>query len=390
MPSSSRKPTHLLAALPAGGVLAARGGQVEPVAGSRDGREHLLLLDRAASSASKRRRLLHRDQRHQLQQVVLDHVAGGADAVVVAGPAADADVLGHRDLHVVDVVAVPDRLEHRRWRTAAPGCSGPSPCRGSGRCGRPSSGGKTSASDRVELARRLLRSWPNGFSIDDAAPRRRAPAAASPCSLSWPTTSRKKPGGIDEVEGVVAAGAAHLVELLDGAAQRVERLVVVEVARHEAEPLGELLPDLLAELRAGVLLDRVVHDLGEVLVGPVAAGEADQREARRQQAAVGEVVDRRHHLLARQVAGDAEEHQPARPGDAREPPVLAGRAAGSPSRSCAVAASGSRRSAPASTRPGRRRRRRRRRWPARPAGPAACPARRPTGRSCRCPRRRPG
>jgi hypothetical protein len=44
--------------------------------------------------------------------VVLDDVAGGADAVVVAGAAADADVLGHRDLHVVDVVAVPDRLEH--------------------------------------------------------------------------------------------------------------------------------------------------------------------------------------------------------------------------------------------------------------------------------------
>ena len=43
--------------------------------------------------------------------MVLDDVAGGADAVVVAGAAADADVLGHRDLHVVDVVRVPDRLE---------------------------------------------------------------------------------------------------------------------------------------------------------------------------------------------------------------------------------------------------------------------------------------
>ena len=64
-------------------------------------------------SRVERRRLLHGDQRQQLQQVVLDHVAGRADAVVVAGPAADADVLGHRDLHVVDVVGVPDRLEHR-------------------------------------------------------------------------------------------------------------------------------------------------------------------------------------------------------------------------------------------------------------------------------------
>ena len=59
----------------------------------------------------------------------------------------------------------------------------------------------------------------------------------------------------------------------------------------------------------------------EVLVGPVASGEADQREPRRQQAAVGEVVDRRHELLAGEVAGDAEDHQAAGPGDARQPPV---------------------------------------------------------------------
>ena len=83
-----------------------------------------------------------------------------------------------------------------------------------------------------------------------------------------------------QVEGVVAAGAADLVELLDGAPQRAEGDVVAEVALHEPEALGELAPHLLAELGAGVLADRVVHDLGEVLVGPVAAGVADQAEAR--------------------------------------------------------------------------------------------------------------
>ena len=100
----------LLAAGPARGVLPAGGRQVE-ARGSTTLREHLLLLDPQALGV-ERRRLLHRDQRHQLEQVVLDHVARGADAVVVAGAAADADVLGHGDLHVVDVVGVPDRLEH--------------------------------------------------------------------------------------------------------------------------------------------------------------------------------------------------------------------------------------------------------------------------------------
>ena len=59
----------------------------------------------------ERGRLLQRDERQQLQQVVLDDVAGGTDPVVVAGAAAQPDVLGHGDLHVVDVVGVPDRFE---------------------------------------------------------------------------------------------------------------------------------------------------------------------------------------------------------------------------------------------------------------------------------------
>jgi hypothetical protein len=43
--------------------------------------------------------------------VALHHVPEGAGAVVVAGPSLDADRLRGRDLHVVDVVPVPDRLE---------------------------------------------------------------------------------------------------------------------------------------------------------------------------------------------------------------------------------------------------------------------------------------
>ena len=51
-------------------------------------------------------------QRQQLEHVVLHEVAQRARAVVVAGARADPDVLGRGDLDVVDVVAVPDRLEH--------------------------------------------------------------------------------------------------------------------------------------------------------------------------------------------------------------------------------------------------------------------------------------
>ena len=45
--------------------------------------------------------------------MVDDHVANGADRVVEVPAVVDAEVLGHRDLHAGDVVAVPDRLEDR-------------------------------------------------------------------------------------------------------------------------------------------------------------------------------------------------------------------------------------------------------------------------------------
>jgi hypothetical protein len=78
---------------------------------------------------------------------------------------------------------------------------------------------------------------------------------------------------------VVAHRAAFDVELLHRLAQAAERVVVAELAGDEADALQQLLPRLLAERRAGVLTHRVVDDLREVLVLPVASREPDQREA---------------------------------------------------------------------------------------------------------------
>jgi hypothetical protein len=58
-------------------------------------------------------RRLHRDERQDLEQVVLHHVAQGSNRVVEAAAVLDAEVLRHRDLDVVDVLAIPDRLEDR-------------------------------------------------------------------------------------------------------------------------------------------------------------------------------------------------------------------------------------------------------------------------------------
>src|ERR1700731_1450913 len=63
-----------------------------------------------------------------------------------------------------------------------------------------------------------------------------------------------------QVEGVVAAGAAALVELLDRHGQRVERARIAELAGHEVHALRQLLPDVLPEWGPGMLLDRLVGD----------------------------------------------------------------------------------------------------------------------------------
>ena len=51
-------------------------------------------------------------QRQQLEQMVRHHVAQRAGGVIEAAAVADAELLVDGDLHMVDVVAIPDRLEH--------------------------------------------------------------------------------------------------------------------------------------------------------------------------------------------------------------------------------------------------------------------------------------
>ena len=80
--------------------------------GRRDRAEErdLRVLDRLRVAA---RRRLHRARGDHLHEVVDDDVAQRADRVVEVAAVLDAEVLGHRDLDALDVVPVPDRLEHR-------------------------------------------------------------------------------------------------------------------------------------------------------------------------------------------------------------------------------------------------------------------------------------
>ena len=82
-----------------------RSGVISPIA-----RMTLTFSSRSGVRLERRRRL-HRDEAHQLQQVVLEEVAARAGLLVERAAVLDADRLGDRDLDMVDVAAVPDRLE---------------------------------------------------------------------------------------------------------------------------------------------------------------------------------------------------------------------------------------------------------------------------------------
>ena len=99
-----------------------------------------------------------------LEQVRDDHVPVGAGLLVELGAALDPHRLRHVDLHVADVLAVPDRLEQPVGEPQARGCCRPTPCRGSGRCGRSATRRRPRGcfwfSSRADA-----RSVPNGFSM---------------------------------------------------------------------------------------------------------------------------------------------------------------------------------------------------------------------------------
>ena len=69
---------------------------------------YFLIADRIRVGVDRR---LHRDDRQQLQQMVLHHVAQGAGVVVEIAARLDPDLFRDRDLHVLDPLAVPQRFQ---------------------------------------------------------------------------------------------------------------------------------------------------------------------------------------------------------------------------------------------------------------------------------------
>ena len=71
---------------------------------------NLFVPERFAIGSHRR---LHRQVDQDLKQMILNHVADGAGLIVECPPALNSEVFRHGDLHTLDLVAVPERLEKR-------------------------------------------------------------------------------------------------------------------------------------------------------------------------------------------------------------------------------------------------------------------------------------
>jgi hypothetical protein len=240
--------------------------------------------------------------------VVLDEVAQRARAVVVAGARADPDVLGRRDLDVVDVVAVPDRLEHvvrepERHHVLD----------------RLLAQVVVDAEDLALAERRVhdLLEAPRRCEVGaerllDHDPHVRALVVVEPVGLERLGDDREVLRRRRQVVDAVEREARLLVQRVARRADLRVPLRVVERVTDVGHPLDQPVEHRLGGLAARELGDRLARLPTELVVRQLAARDADQVEALGQRPLVGQVVEGGQELAAREVARGAEDDQRGR------------------------------------------------------------------------------
>ena len=269
--------------------------------------EHLHLLV-AHPLGLERGRGLHREQRQELQHVVLDEIAKRSGPFVVAGAALDADFLRRGDLDVVDEVAVPDGLEQRICESQRHQV-----------LDRLLSQVVVDAKDLrlleyvqhtlVQLARRREI---EAERLLDHDPRLRSFAAVQPRGAELGADQREELRRRRQVEDTVQRVAGLIVEIAQEAIDLGVDAVVIEHARHVAHLGEQPVEHVRVWPSPREALDRLARHLLKVLVRLLAAGDADQLEPLRECSLVREVVQSGQQLAAGEVARRAEDDERGR------------------------------------------------------------------------------
>src|SRR5215469_4162824 len=225
----------------------------------------------------------------------------------------DANRLGHRDLHVVDVTVVPDRLEDAVAETK-----------------RQDVLNGFFAEVVVDAKRLILMQARSQLAIqrvgrveivaerllDDHS----APVAARFFSqpgigklLDDLAEENRRDRGIEEI---VALRAVSLVDLLEFRLETLTRRSVLEVARHVGDPTVEPFPQIITDLGRREFLDLPAQLLAEILGTHVDVADANDRKFVGQQIVVAQVVQRRYQQALGQITSGAEDYEDAWTGGA--------------------------------------------------------------------------
>jgi hypothetical protein len=268
----------------------------------------LPITDRLSVVADRR---LHRNQRHELKEVILEHVPQAAGFFVVTAPVLHAERLGGGDLHVVDVVPVPDRLDDRVGESERQDVL-------NGVLSEVVIDSVNLLLVQDTLDRRAEVAGAGQIAAErllDDNPGPACGAAAAPCK-SVPVKilddGREEARGRRQIEEPVARAAVVRVHLAQPGGELLIALLTVEVRRDVVQARRELVPEFLAERQhVGRAFHAPLHLVAKPGVCDRRHGDADDGKSGREQLLTGEVVQRRHQLAAGQVAARAEDDESA-------------------------------------------------------------------------------
>ena len=241
--------------------------------------------------------------------MILHHVAQRARAFVITGAPFHAERLRRRDLDMIDVTPVPDRLEDRVRETEHQNVlSGFFP----EEMIDPVSLvlGKRRSHDCVQLPRRR-EIGAERFLHDHSRPAAVARFVQSRVLQifqdRFELIRRDR-----EIKQSVPARAPLLVDFLKSFRQRLVTIGVVELALVIKERLREPVPNFIAHLLPRELLRRFLLLLPKLVIRLRPSGKSNDGDLRRQFTIRREIVERRNQFPHRQVSRRAEDHDRAR------------------------------------------------------------------------------
>ena len=237
--------------------------------------------------------------------MVLDDVPKRAVLVVVATTALDPDLLGHGDLHVVDVATVPDGLEDRVAEAEYEQVLH-----------------RLLSQIMVDAIHLLLVERLAELLVERSGARKIGSKGLldhDPCESPVALLGQTRPAqvrrdqreelrGCREVVQAVAGGAHRFVDLAQQGCQPGERSGIVKAPRHVAQPRREALPDrLVGDLDPAVGVDAGTDIGAELVVGHLGTGESHDRRLWWQQALQGKVEEGRAQLALGQITRRAQD-----------------------------------------------------------------------------------